>query len=84
MQTPPNKRNIFVHKTTVFQNCVIIIALQQKKVNRRMEKQKKPAMPTAMSAFIPTRTVDSSVTTNVKIYMHTVQDQSISTSIALN
>jgi len=38
-------------------------------------------MPTAMSAFIPTRTVDSSVTTNVKIYMHTVQDQSISTSI---
>lgn len=49
-----------------------------------MEKQKKPAMPTAMSAFIPTRTVDSSVTTNVKIYMHTVQDQSISTSIAKN
>jgi len=27
-------------------------------------------MPTGMSAFIPTHTLDSSVTTNVKIYAH--------------
>jgi len=72
MQTPPNKRNIFVHKTTVFQSCVIIIiiALQQQNKSTEAWKNKKPAMPTAMSAFITTRTVDSSVTTNVKIYAH--------------
>jgi hypothetical protein len=55
MHTLPNRRNIFVHRTTNFQSCEIIISLQQQQQQKSTEAYKniKPAITTAMSAFIP-------------------------------